>query len=127
MKINSVNFDAWPIIAGANMFNDPPAAGWSDVLLSLTMTYTGTSTGTPWLDNELQYVGAANTAYPQGGFDHYCGVAPAPELSDFNSVFPGGSVTGNVCFQIQTADASTLVGYWNTFNSSTLGPWFALR
>jgi hypothetical protein len=125
IKVNSVMFDAWPQIEAANEFNDPPASGWEDVLVNVTMTYTGTSTGTPWLDFEMNYLGPSNVAYPTSGFDHYCGVSPSPELTDYNSVFTSGAVTGNTCFQIQTSDEAGLVGYWNNFGS--VGPWFALR
>jgi len=127
IKVNSVQFDAWPVVQAANLFNDPPASGWADVVVSLTMTYTGTSTGTPWLDNDLHYVGASNVSYPLSGFDHYCGVPPSPDLLDFDTVLPGGAVTGNVCFQVQTSDEPTLIGFWNGLFSSSIGPWFALR
>jgi hypothetical protein len=125
VTVNSVTFDDWSAIEAANEFNDPPPAGWSDVVISLTMVYTGSSTGTPWLDNDLNVVGASNVAYPDSAHD--CGVPPSPSLLDFNSVFPGGSVTGNVCIQVQTGDEASLVGYWNDPLGSGLGPWFALR
>lgn len=127
VAISSVNFDAWPQVQAANMFNDPPAPGWVDIVVSLTMTYTGSSTGNPYAGNELHYVGASNVGYPQEGFDHYCGVSPAPELLDFGDVFPGGTVSGNVCFQVQSTDDTSLVGYWDNFGTSGPGPWFALR
>jgi hypothetical protein len=89
------------------------------------MVYTGASTGTPWLDNDLKVVGASNVAYPDSA--HECLVPPSPSLLDFNDVFPGGSVTGNICIEVQTTDESALVGYWDDPLGSGLGPWFALR
>lgn len=125
VTVNSVTFDDWAAVQAANEFNDPPPVGWSDVVISLTMVYNGSSTGTPWLDDDLNVVGASNVAYPDTAHD--CGVPPSPSLLDFNSVFPGGSVTGNLCIQVQTGDESSLVGYWNDPLGGGLGPWFALR
>jgi hypothetical protein len=128
-RINSVTFDAWPLIQAANLFNDPPAPGWEDVLISVTMTYTGAwsgaATGTPWLDfSSLEYVGSSNVAYTDYDLSHECGVPPDPWLGDYDTVFPGGSVTGNECFQIEIGDAGSLEGFWD---SASPGPWFALR
>lgn len=126
LTINRVTFDAWPIVEAANIFNVQPAAGWQDVVINVTMTYRGSSTGTPWLDfGYMDYVGASNVAYPLSGFDHWCGVPPSPRIDDYDTVFPGGSITANDCFQIQNTDAASLVGFWNTFSS--IGPWFTLR
>jgi hypothetical protein len=127
VRVNSVKFNAWDDVRAANSFNDAPAPGWEDVIVNVTMTYTGAKTGTPWLDFDMKYVGATNVGYPTSGFDHYCGVPPAPNLSDFNDVFPGGSVTGNRCLQIAQADEGSLVGYWSDFLSSSPGPYFRLR
>ena len=128
VRVNGVKFNDWSDVQAANMFNDPPAPGWEDVVINATMTYTGATSGTPWLDFEMNYVGASNVAYPLSGFDHYCGVPPSPELSDYNTVFPGGTVTGNACFQIQVADEASLVGVWNDpLRSGGLGPYFSLR
>jgi hypothetical protein len=40
-------------------------------------------------------------------FEHSCGVIP-DEIIDA-TVFPGGGVEGNVCFEIPSGDAGTLV------------------
>ena len=40
-------------------------------------------------------------------FEHSCGVIP-DEIVDA-AVFPGGGVSGNVCFEVPAGDAGTLV------------------
>lgn len=124
VRINSVNFSAWSLIAAANMFNDPPPAGWTDVLISMTMTYTGTGSSTTFLNADLALIGASNIGYKW--YEHDCGVLPETDLTgDLDTIFTGGSATGYTCVQVPQSQVSTLVGFWEP----DTGPlsWFALR
>ena len=58
--------------------------------------------------------------------NHAAFIWSVADLLRVNDVFPGGTVTANDCFQIQTADAGSLVGYWNGL-LEPIGPYFSLR
>ena len=72
-------------------------------IASLEATYTGTESSTFWIDMRLKSVGDSNVAY-----DAYCGVIP-DDIDDSGETFPGGTITGNVCWSIQSTDAASLV------------------
>jgi hypothetical protein len=91
--------------------NSPPPAGAQDFLVSLTLTYTGGGKGNLYsLVDMLHAVGSHNAPYDMG--DDPCGVfLPAPDLGNQGAgdVFSGRTVTGNVCFQIASNDADSLL------------------
>ena len=89
-----------------NQFNDPPPEGNQFFIASLEATYTGTESSTFWGDMRLKPVGDSNVAYE--GFNAYCGVIP-DDIDDSGETFPGGTITGNVCWSIQSTDAASLV------------------
>jgi hypothetical protein len=122
VSVAAVNFDAWSVVSGANEFNDPPPAGYQDVMVTLAATYTGAGSDTAWLTlNNFAVVGASNVAVTT---EHYCGVLPNGIL-DIEDVFSGGHIQGNICWQVPAADVPSLVMYWDGGQSP--GPWFALR
>jgi len=100
----TLNADA--IIAAENQFNDAAPAGMQYAMLPITVTYQGTTTGTPWMDLDVSFVSAAGTTHSE--LDSSV-VGPAP-LSDINELYPAGTATGNVVIAIPTADAAT--GTW---------------
>ena len=89
-----------------NQFNDPPPEGNQFFIASLEATYTGTESSTFWVDMTLKSVGDSKVAYE--GVDAYCGVIP-DDINDSGETFPGGTITGNVCWSIQSTDAASLV------------------
>jgi hypothetical protein len=119
-KVNSatINADA-EVEAYGNL---PPAAGAQYTLVNVTATYLGGGSGSIsfWLTQEEDMValGASNAEY---GFSPQCG-----PLAD--QVFSGQSVTGNLCFEIASNDASTLLlnGSLNKYDLYQ-NIWFALR
>ncbi|HWK81109.1 MAG TPA: cupredoxin domain-containing protein [Thermomicrobiales bacterium] len=124
VSVDNVTPNADDIIAAENQFNDPPAAGNQFFMARIEMTYTGSETGSPAFDLNFQSVGALNKGYST--FDNDCGVTPdsAVNLSD---VFPGGKVTFNVCWQIATEDADSLVMYVEPlFSFDNERTWFSL-
>jgi hypothetical protein len=116
-------------------FTDMPAlppSGAQFFMLDLALTYGGggSSSLTP-LSVQWSFEGSHNFKY--GYFDDQgCGPSadvslPTPDLQpkiEFNqTVFSGGSVNGNICMQIASNDASTLL--FNTgYPDNT---WFALH
>ena len=126
MRVNSVTPDATQQVLDANEFNDPPAPGDQFFMVSITATYTGSGSADAGdVIDELDAVGASNVSYTQG-LENNCGVLPDPDFllaySGVN-VFTGGSVTGNICWSVQSSDAASLEMY----NNQTPPVWFALH
>ena len=109
VKIVDVNKDAADIVAAENMFNDAPAEGRSFVIWSIEATYTGSESGTAWIDLSWKLVGSAGNSFG-GGFDDSCGVIP-DDLFEKGETFAGGVVSGNVCVSAETAqlDGGTIL------------------
>ena len=99
--INSVNLAATDAVLAANRFNDAPAAGSEYILVNYSATYIGTDANgqTPSFVS-VDYVTAdGKTVNP---YDHH---AVAPEAIDSNTLYKGGTATGNVAIQVPTATA----------------------
>lgn len=90
-------------VLDANMFNEPPAAGFQYALVPVTVTYVGTETGTPWIDLSIEFVSAAGTTHTQGDS---LSVAPSPTLLEINELYAGASGTGNVVILIPIENAA---------------------
>lgn len=92
--------------------NPPPPAGAQYTLVNVSMTYQGDYQGDPsyslpvFLQSDgVQAVGAGNTGYNVGG----CQPPPLDLDSDFTPVSSGQTVTGNLCFEIASKDAASLL------------------
>lgn len=107
VTVVDVNFDAAAAIAAENQFNEPPAAGRQFVMPTLEVTYDGTEAQANTFELGITAVGDGNVEYG-GSFDDSCGVTPNG-LTDANDLFQGGSVTGTVCWSVETADIDSLV------------------
>jgi hypothetical protein len=125
IRVNGVNFDAWPPIAATNMFNDPPPSGYSDVMPNLGLQYLGAGSASVSFDLvvNLSAVGNAGIAYVPFDLQHDCGVLPEPNELDYTTVFSGATFNLNLCFQVPTSDAGSLELH---YGNSDVG-WFALR
>jgi len=106
VTVGPVILDATAEVLAANQFNDEPEEGFQYALINLDVTYIGESTGTPWLDLSVSYVGADSVTYLSS--DTYA-VAP-DSLNDINELFPGGSASGKKAIAIPTAGAAD--GTW---------------
>jgi hypothetical protein len=87
-----------------NEFNDPPAPGRQFYLVRVRATYTSGSGSESFDADRLDAIGASAVQYDPDIND--CGVIP-DSVPD-NTLYPGGSVEGNVCWQIKSADAPSL-------------------
>jgi hypothetical protein len=105
VRVAAITPDAAALVAAENQFNDPPAAGKQFFMATLEATYIGSESSTFWIDNSLKAVGASNVAYE--GFDSSCGVLP-DDVDRAGEAFPGGTISGNVCWSIDAADAGTM-------------------
>jgi hypothetical protein len=106
IRVVSVTSDGTDQVMTENEFNDPPGEGEQFFIANLEATYVGEESSTFWLDMSLKSVGESNVAYE--AFEATCGVIP-DDINDSGETFPGGTITGNVCWRISSDDATSLV------------------
>ena len=106
LRVSAITPDGTDEVMEENQFNDPPPEGNQFFIVSLEATYTGTESSTFWGDMTLKSVGDSRVAYE--AYDASCGVIP-DDIDDSGETFPGGTITGNVCWSIQSTDAASLV------------------
>lgn len=126
ITVDAVEPLADELVEAENEFNEPPAAGNQVFMITVTVTNVGSEATAPWLDLNFQAVGDAGVGYTE--FDNSCGVIPSGGMN-VGDVFPGGTVTFNVCWQIASDDADSLVMYVDplfSFDDSERA-WFSLR
>lgn len=101
--INSVKLAATDAVVTANQFNDPPAKGSQYILVNYTATYVGDDADGRMPDSvSVDYVTANGTTANR--FDKIV-VAPKP-FDTSNTLYKGGSATGNIAIEVPTATAS---------------------
>jgi hypothetical protein len=107
--------------------NLPPPAGWQYSLVNLTMTYagSGSATASSFLASpgQLWAEGRGFRIYPPDGCQ-----PPQPDLGSAGRLSSGESTTGNLCYEIRSQSAGTLLlsgQARNGKNPRTV--WFALR
>ncbi len=124
MTIVSYTPDSTAAVLAENMFNEVLlAAGNQFAIVRVRATYTGSSTDNFDGDFRLRAVGASNVALST--FENPCGVIP-DEISDA-TLFSGGTVEGNICFQIPISDAGSLMVYDDyLLNFTSNWNWFSL-
>lgn len=80
-------------VLAANMFNEKPGKGMEYWIVPVTATYTGDETGWPMMDVSVAFVGDDSKTYT--------GSCVAPDdLSQVNTLYPGGKGEGNVCVEV---------------------------
>lgn len=94
VTLEPTNQDATDEVLAEGEFNEI-AEDRAAVMVPVMLTHVGPEAGEPWLDLEFQFVGADGNTYSTGP-DDYCGVIPN-DLADHGEMFPGATVTGNVC------------------------------
>jgi hypothetical protein len=107
--------------------NPPPPVGWQYTLISLTMTYGGSGSSIPssFLDSPEQMwaEGRGYRIYPPDGCE-----PPQPDLGSAGRLSSGQSASGNLCYEISSKDARTLVLSGQAKRGRTRRTvWFALR
>lgn len=100
LAITDVDVDATDEVLDENEFNDPPVDGRQFVMFSVDATYVGEDSGTAWTDFDFGIVGGQGNTFSTGSDDR-CGVIP-DDLTDTGETFPDGSVSGNVCFSVES-------------------------
>ncbi|MDQ3539366.1 MAG: VWA domain-containing protein [Chloroflexota bacterium] len=124
ISVISVTPNANEIVAAENQFNEPPLPGNQFFVARIAATYVGGTSGNPAFELDYQTVGASSSSYTT--YTHSCGVVP----SDFSSVteqFTGGSVEFNLCWEIESTDADSLVMYVTPIIDFSASPtWFSV-
>jgi hypothetical protein len=109
IRIVSTQPDATAAVLAENPFNDAPQSGRQFFIANVAIAYqSGPTTLNAGFEATyyLRTVGGLNVVYST--FSNSCGVIPDEIDSD---LLPGGSVTGNVCWQVASSDASSLVAF----------------
>ena len=122
VKVNSATIDATAEVEAVHN-QPPPPAGAQYSLVNLTMTSVGGGSADlgDFLSSQQQMQGSAK--YTPDACE-----PPQPDLGTVGQVSSGTTVTGNLCYEIATNDAPTLMltGYVETGNGDRQ-VWFALR
>lgn len=108
-------------VADENRFNDPPQPGHQFFMARLRVTRTAPGADYFYGEGDIRAVGNSGVAYAD--FRERCGVIP-DELEDTRDLFQGGTIWGNVCWQIRSSDADSLVMYYEVGDKRWF---FALR
>jgi len=123
LTVNSATLDADSQVAA---LNPPPPAGAQYALVNVSLTYVGTGFRNVfgYVDNWLGVEGAGKAEYRIS-----CTPPPLDLSAVTDPVYPGQTVTGNLCFEIASSDASTLLlfGTATTPADSYKTVYFALR
>ena len=116
IAVLSVTPNANRIIAEINRFTDPPKENHQFVIAKLLVVRIGESSDEP--PEGLRAVGGSGVSYisqtlsycdgSRGGSGWYI-----PDALANTEVFPGGSVTGNVCWEVRSSDVGSLVMYYD--------------
>ena len=95
-------------VAAEDQFNKPPDAGKQFFLATVAITYTGDDSDS-FSSSDLEAVGPSNVGYTT--FSNSCGVIPN-ELPS-NEISSGGTIQGNVCWEVLSTDADELLMYYD--------------
>ncbi len=111
VRVVNVIPNATSQVLAENRFNDPPAPGKQFFIATLEATYRGP--GSSHFDGRyrLRALGPSGVSYST--FEDSCGVIP-DRLPD-PEVFTGGTIRGNVCWQVTASDAGALLMYDDPF------------
>ncbi len=108
VRVLEVTPDATELVLAENQFNEPPAEGNQFYMVRVEVTYTGSGSGDPGFDLNFQSVGDRNQGYDISSAD--CGVVPEQGY-EVGELFEGGAAEFNVCWEISSDDAESLVMY----------------
>ena len=131
LTVNSAIVDADPQVEAVtdqhgHPLNPPPPAGEQYVLVNVSLTYVagGSSGVSGYVDYWLGAEGARKAQYRLACTPPPLDLSAVPDLAD-----SGQTVTGNLCFEVASSDASTLMlfGTVTTPNDYYKTAYFALR
>ena len=93
--------DAWGMIHSENPYNEPPGQGQRFYMVTVAVAYPARTGSIDVSNIEFKLVGDKRVGYST--YENSCGVIPN-SLS--GEIFPGGKTQGNICFEVDLADAN---------------------
>lgn len=114
LKVLSVDWDAWPEIQAANQFADPPDTGNRYITIEISVRNRDSSPAEfhTRVTNKIGTVGASLVAQDTGDSKGSCRNNRLQDRWDNErDIFPGGALTGKVCFEVLIADLDSLLLY----------------
>jgi hypothetical protein len=124
--VRGVRIASYDEMLEENMFNDPPIEGKSFVLVEVSVSNKTETEDSVFSALDFGVLGPSNVVDTGHDFDTSCGVVPN-ELDEFAEVFPGGTIRGNLCYQIDLRELDETLFFaedWDISNSQRV--WFAL-
>lgn len=104
VRVAGTNPNGAADVLAENEFNEPPAPGSQFYIARIEATFTGHRSASFDAGYRLHAVGASAVGYQSG-----CGVIP--DHFPNTEAFAGGTLAGNVCWEVRSTDASSLVMY----------------
>lgn len=115
LRIDGYVPNADAAVKAANEFNEVPEPGMQYAIVTVNAAFGGPADKAALVGEVFfKAVGPKGLAYDATD----CYAVLPNNLDLFNDVFSGGSLTGEVCFLIDPADAAGLVLYADTYDSS---------
>ena len=100
------NRDATSVIAAENPYDDPPDPGHVYTMVRVQGTFTGTSFGSISDDLRFHLVADASLVYSE--VESWI-AKPPDKLGYQPNVLPGGTISGNIVFQVPANDADSFL------------------
>ena len=106
LKVVSVDKDAWPEIEAESQFNDPPDSGNRFVLVNIEVRNTGSEAESFLAD----FLGATGPNIEYNSAISGCKFNIIPNrFNNLSRISPGGSLQGNICFEVSASDTTSLL------------------
>ncbi len=112
--------DAASQILDENSYNDPPSEGHQFYMVRVRAKYLGSDSAIVFSELTFKALGDQGVAY-----DESCGVLP-DDIDTFAELFTGGQIEGNQCFEINEADAKSLLVFIEVGIFDGQRVWFSL-
>ena len=112
VTVESVTENANQIIKRHDALTAPPPREHQFLLVTLEVANVGDEPIDIYMVNELSLVGNSNVSY-DGGLSDECWTFPN-ELDTSRTLFPTGSLSGNICFTVKSSDVDDLVMYYES-------------
>ena len=127
VKVNSpaiVGAEATAAVTAANQFNQPPKAGMGFAIVNLTLSFAGTK------DTQTQPVmmGVQTAVFGSGKVERQStyGVTPEPAIDTSAELAAGGSVTGNLLFEVGEGETGLALRVQPSMSMDNTEAWLAL-
>ena len=120
VTVEGLKQNANQLIKRHDAWAETPPSGHQFLLVEVTVTNRGDDPiDIYWVDS-LGLVGGSNVSYDQIGDE--CWTYPN-EINTSRTLFPTGSLTGNICFTVKSSDIDSLLMYAGPFSDGNFAYW----